>query len=425
MLLSTFGRRLSGRSGIRAIMDDIADVAADPSATGRWVNLSPGNPSAIPDAVEAWQRLTADAVSADFTATSCCYGPSRGYGPLVDAIVEYFNDRYDWGITAENVVVGPGSQLLCFAAACLFTGPGPTGFRRLVLPAQPDYAGYQGLTLDADGLTGIPARIVRTGEHLFRYAVDLDAVRRTPDIGMLLVSSPGNPTGRALERDELDGLVAIAADRDIPLLVDNAYGQPFPLVVETPVAPVRHPSVLNSFTFSKAGLPGDRLGFLIGEPELIFPIVSYLANTALHAPQLVQSVTARALRSREIDTLVEKTISPYYRAKRQFAERALSDALPSDMSWRLHESSGGMFCWLWMDHDWFDDHEAYEALKRLRVFVVPGHHFFVAPRGGFPAGDHGTRCLRLSLSPDEDTIAEGIARLAEVLREQRANGDRS
>jgi valine--pyruvate aminotransferase len=155
-------------------------------------------------------------------------------------------------------------------------------------------------------------------------------------------------------------------------VVDNAYGAPFPRIGGPATAPVRHDRVINVFSLSKTGLPGERLGFAIGDQRYVDPIVSFLANSTLHAPQLAQSALTRALRSRSIDTLLDTVIGPFYVERRHLVETLLRESLPGDVAWRMHEADGGIFCWLWVDEDWYDDLSFYEALKTRGVFVVPG-----------------------------------------------------
>jgi valine--pyruvate aminotransferase len=112
-------------------------------------------------------------------------------------------------------------------------------------------------------------------------------------------------------------------------------------------------------------------------------------------------------------------ITPYYAEKKRFAEELFSELMPTDIDWRMHSGVGGMFCWLWVDHDWFDDTVLYSRLKERWVFVVPGRHFFVDPLSTPGLEGHGTRCFRISLSAEEKVIAEGIQRVAVVLREMR------
>ncbi|MFI8461881.1 valine--pyruvate transaminase [Kitasatospora sp. NPDC085464] len=412
MALSLIGSKMATLSGLRSIMEDIAVSTA--SGPADWLNLGIGNPASIPDAIAEWRSLTEEALTEDFASASCQYGPSRGSAALVDAITDYFNTRYGWSLTPRNVAVGPGSQMLCFTAAALFAGPGPagTGGTKVVLPMSPDYTGYQGLCLHPGGVVGVPATPVPEGSHRFRYAFDFEALEAQPDTGMLLLSSPGNPTGRAVDAAELDALVDLARRRDVPLLLDHAYGEPFPRIAPTLTPPPFDDHVINCFTLSKAGLPGERIAFAIGAERWITPMVSFLANSALHAPQLQQSVVARALASGRLDRLISHTVSPFYQERRRLAEKLFEEVMPESVPWRLHAGDGGMFCWFWIDDDRFDDMALYERLKQDKVFIVPGRHFF--PDG--PADPHRTRCFRVSLSPAQDTLTEGITRIAKAIR---------
>jgi len=416
---SLIGDKMASMSGLRSIMEDIATSTAGSDA-GEWLNLSIGNPAPIPAVMQAWQELTEEALVKNFGEASCSYGPSRGAVSLVLAITDYFNERYGWGIRPENVIVGPGSQLLCFIAAALYAGPGKAGRTRTVLPMMPDYTGYQGLCMSTDDIAGISSGIeIGDSRRHFRYTFDFAALEERTDIGMLLLSSPSNPTGRCVDKDELGELIRIAERRDVPLLFDNAYGEPFPQICRTATPPAYHPNVINSFTLSKAGLPGERIGFAIGAERYITEMVAFLSNSALHAPRLAQAAVASSLRSGLLDRLVSTVITPFYAARRTKAEQLLADTMPADIRWRVHAAAGGMFCWVWIDEDWFDDMELYRLLKEKHVFVTPGRNFFVIPADTRSGDGHQTRCFRISLSPGEGILTEGIKRIADALAQLR------
>jgi valine--pyruvate aminotransferase len=417
MALSSIGDKMASMSGLRRIMEDIATATAG-SDPQEWLNLSIGNPAPIPAVVAAWQGLLREALAGDFADAACQYGPSRGAHDFVAAVTDYFGRRYGWDLGPQNVIVGPGSQMLCFIAAAMFGGPGPgPGPGRVVLPVQPDYTGYQGLCMTAGGVAGVGSPISVTGERYFRYLLDLPALARRDDAGLLLLSSPSNPAGRAVSAGELAGLIAVAEQRDVPLLVDHAYGEPFPRIADTLTPPAWHPSVINSFSLSKAGLPGERIGFAIGPERYITPMVSFLSNSSLHAPRLAQAAAARALRSGRLDELVASVITPFYAARRELAETLLLDCMPGDVRWRMHSGRGGMFCWVWVDEDWFDDLALYRLLKARHVFVTPGRGFFADPGA---AGPHARQCVRISLTVGEGILAEGIKRIASAVAQLRA-----
>jgi len=416
MELSLVGEKMASLSGLRSIMEDIATSTAGSDA-GDWLNLSIGNPAPIPEVVAMWRDLTRQAVDNGFAEASCQYGPSRGAPALVDGIADYFRGHYGWDIGAENIVVGPGNQMLCFIAAAVYAGQGASRLTRVVLPMMPDYTGYQGLCMTPGGIAGIGPTVEEAAGRLFRYAFDPPAVARRADTGMMLLSSPCNPTGRCVSQDEQDALIGVAERLDVPLLIDHAYGQPFPRIGLTAAPPAWHPNVVNCFSLSKAGLPGERIGFAIGSERYITPIVSFLANSVLHASRLAQVVVAAGLRSGVLDEVVSSVISPFYAARRVLAEKLLMDNMPADVDWRLHASQGGMFAWVWVNEDWFDDLALYQRLKQDRVFVAPGRNFFVGPPR---PRQHGTQCFRITLTVGEDVLAEGIRRIGLAVGQGRS-----
>jgi valine--pyruvate aminotransferase len=410
---------MASLSGLRLIMEDIATTTASAAGT-KWLNLGIGNPAAIPEVQSTWQRMTAEALTASFRDVSCAYGPSRGLPELLDAIAGYFARRYGWNVSPRNIVVGPGSQMLCFIAAALFTGPGAARETRLVLPMTPDYTGYQGLSLTPGGVTGVGPLLRRAGDRSFCYLFDLPALEELTDVGLMLLSSPSNPAGRCASPDEIEHLARVAGRHDVPLVVDNAYGAPFPGIGGPFTAPLQDERVINVFSVSKAGLPGERLGFAIADERYTDPIVSFLANSTLHAPQLAQSTLARTLRSDVLDTLVASVISPFYAERRKTAEALLAQTLPPDVAWHVHTADGGMFCWVWVDEEWFDDLRLYETLKARGVFVVPGRYFFTGAERGRGLGRHPRQCFRISITPDPDTLAAGVEVIATALNDMRA-----
>ena len=410
--LSPCGAKMAKVSGLRRIMKDVASTMA--GSHDQWIDLTIGNPAVIPEVSTMWRAFLADALAKDFDLASCRYGQSRGNDILLSAIARYFNGKYDWHLTSDNIVIAAGCQMLSFAAATLFTGPSTNGMRRIVLPIEPDYTGYHNLSLHDNCIAGISPRLRTKGDRHFDYELDVGALECEQIIGMLMLSNPANPTGRSVTREELECIVRLAERRGFPVLIDHAYGLPFPQVTTPQTPPIWHPNVINCFSMSKAGVPGERIGFAVGRRAYIDAIASFVSNSILHAPQLAQMALKRALESGELDRVSKTVINPYYLKKQQLAENLLLETLPRSLPWRIHLARGGMFCWLWIDHPGFDDEEFYDRLRQKRTFIMPGRHFFVNQRH---MGEHGRRCFRISLSVDEKMLSAGIERIAETLEE--------
>ena len=100
--------------------------------------------------------------------------------------------------------------------------------RRLLLPLAPEYIGYADLSVADGALTAHPASIDELGDGLFKYRLDFETLQVPDDVGAICVSRPTNPSGNVLTTSELQRLDALARKHAVPLIIDAAYGRPFP-----------------------------------------------------------------------------------------------------------------------------------------------------------------------------------------------------
>lgn len=411
--LSRFGHKMSQLTGVRAIMKDIIETMR---SGGQWINLSPGNPLILPEVEAMWRDYTAKLLaSKDFGEVVGRYGASQGYSPLIDAVVKFFNTKYKWGISAENVLITPGSQALYFYAANSFGGYDQKGkLRKILLPLSPDYTGYGGVALTEESLVALKPTIDVTGAHRFKYRPDFDSLKVDETIGAVLFSRPANPTGNVLTDDEVRAIVQVAAAEEVPVFIDSAYAAPFPDLVNTAMTPIYAPNVIHCMSLSKAGLPGERVGIAIGAAPYIEALESFQTNTAIHSSRFGQALAAQAIESGDLLRLAQTVIKPFYRRKAEVLTAAFEHHLPADLPWFLHEAEGAIFAWLWLDRLPISDQELYRRIKAHHVFVVPGEPFFPGLREEWP---HKRQCLRISLTATEDELEQGAAVIGRVLRE--------
>jgi histidinol-phosphate aminotransferase len=125
------------------------------------------------------------------------------------------------------------------------------------------------------------------------FALDADAVLRavTPDVKLVFLCSPNNPTGGLLDRTAVMSLVKSLAARAV-VVVDEAYvdfsGQPS-LAAEIPA----NPNLVVLRTLSKAyGLAGARVGTTIADPAVIAVLQKVIAPYPIPAPVLVAALAA-------------------------------------------------------------------------------------------------------------------------------------
>jgi valine--pyruvate aminotransferase len=411
--LSRFGIQMSQLTGVRAIMKDIIETLKN-SGGREFINLSAGNPVILPEVEELWRKCTVDLLtSSEYGEVVCRYGSSQGYAPLIEAVVNDFNRRYNLNLSDRNIVITPGSQSLYFYAANAFGGYTLEGnLRKIVLPLSPDYTGYGGVTLIPEALIAYQPKLdIEADKHRFKYHPDFSQLQIDNNTGCVIFSRPCNPTGNVLTDEEVRKIAALAAIHRVPVLVDSAYAPPFPALNFTEMNPQFGENIIHCMSLSKAGLPGERIGIAIGDSQLIQILESFQTNALIHASRYGQAIAARAIASGELAEISTKIIAPHYRHKLNILETTLDRAMPQDLPWFLHRGEGAIFAWLWLKDLPMTDWEFYQELKQVGVIAVPGSTFFP---GLATAWQHKQECLRISLTASEAEIETAMKRLAKV-----------
>jgi histidinol-phosphate aminotransferase len=151
-----------------------------------------------------------------------------------------------YGYSAENVLVGNGSNELLAAAIPTFVGPGTP-----VVYPKPSFALYEKLIAVAGGIA-LPIAIDPTTGLLPLDGI-LDTIARC-DNAIIIVCSPNNPTGGVLPEGAVNALLATGST----VLFDRAYGD-----FAEDSMPQLNDRLVTFSTFSKAwGLAGLRVGWL-------------------------------------------------------------------------------------------------------------------------------------------------------------------
>jgi valine--pyruvate aminotransferase len=382
-----------------------------------FINLSAGNPVILPEVERLWRQCTAELLSSnEYGEVVCRYGSSQGYQPLIEAVQRDFSQRYGLTLSDRNILITPGSQALYFYAANALGGYTTSGkLKQIVLPLSPDYTGYGGVTLIPEALVAYkPALDIDEAAHRFKYRPDFSQLEINETTGFVLFSRPCNPTGNVLTNEEVQKIAALATPHNAPVLIDSAYGPPFPALNFTDMTPVFGDNIVHCMSLSKAGLPGDRVGIAIGDEQVIQVLESFQTNLCIHSSRYGQAIAAQAIASGALAEISTQVIRPYYQDKFTVVETSLDQAMPQDIPWFLHRGEGAIFAWLWLQDLPITDWEFYQQLKQVGVIVVPGSSFFPGLREDWP---HKQQCVRISLTASNKEIAIGMQRLAKIVAE--------
>jgi valine--pyruvate aminotransferase len=412
---SEFGRHLGCGSGIGELMDDLGHALASGGPDVKM--LGGGQPARIPEMNAVWRRrleeLMEEPGGLDRALTS--YDPPQGNPRFLEAIAGFFQRSFGWEIGPENIAITSGGQTAFFFLFNLLAGRMPDGGRKkILLPLVPEYIGYANQGIDGCVFRAVPPLIEETGPHEFKYRVDFDRLEITPDIAAICASRPTNPTGNVLTDDETARLSALAKEHGIPLILDNAYGAPFPGIIFTDARPFWEPHVVLTYSLSKIGLPGTRTGIVIGPPEIIRAVGSMSAIVGLSNPNIGQQIALPLVESGEILRLSREVVRPFYAEKCKLARQTAAEVFGDGFEWRMHRSEGALFLWFWFPGLPITSEELYQRLKKRGVLVIPGHYFFFGHNQ--PGWAHRDECIRVSYAMDEAVVRDGLRIIAEEVR---------
>ena len=414
---STLASRYVGHTGTRLLMDDLGEAL---ESDRDLCNLGGGNPARIPAMDEVFRAAMArELESGAFTRLAAVYDGPQGYRPFLRAVANLFRRHFGWPISEEHVAVTAGSQSSFFMLFNLFSGEGADGvMRHLRLPLTPEYIGYGDLAARPDAIVSSRPSIELRDAREFKYHIDFDALTLGPETGAVCVSRPTNPTGNVLSQDEVARLMTLTGEADVPLILDNAYGAPFPNILFAAGEPLYAQHLVYCLSLSKLGLPGLRTGIVIAHPELIEALRSFNAILTLASSSLGASLVTPLFESGEVLRLANEVVQPFYRERAALAV-AWCHRYLADTPFRIHVAEGAIFLWLWFPGLPVTSQRLYERLKARNVLVIPGQYFFP---GLAEPWEHRDECLRISYAQSAREVEQGIAILGEEVRRAYAEG---
>lgn len=418
MQFSEFGDKFTKHSGILRLMDDLGKALSSPKAP---LMLGGGNPAFIPE-VQSRIRARMQAMLAngdEFERLIGNYESPQGNPAFIEALCALLKTHCGWDIAPCNVAITAGSQASFFLLFNMFGGRFRDGQKKkILLPMAPEYIGYTDLGLIEGLFTARRPQIECLAQHRFKYHVDFEHIEVSPDIGAICFSRPTNPTGNVLADDEVKRIMTLAREHQIPLIMDNAYGSPFPNIVFTAATPLWDERAIVCLSLSKLGLPGARTGIVLAAEPVAQAIAGMNAIFNLAPSSLGALLTLELVKSGEIIRLGQEVLKPFYRGKAEQAVGWLDIALEG-LDYSVHRPEGAMFLWLWLRGLPIKSEQLYERLRRRGVVVVSGHYFFPGLEEDWR---HRHECIRISYAQTPETVQQGIAIIGDEARKAYREG---
>lgn len=352
------------------------------------IDLSAGEPDfdSPPQAIEA-------AVSA-LREGKTRYTAAAGIPELREAVAADYRARYDapWG--GSGAVITVGGKAALFELALALVGAGDEVVIPLpywvTFPEQVRLAGGTPVFVETSVSDGFRLRAGQVLDHL------------TDRTRVVILNSPSNPTGRLIEREELEAIVDVCAQRGVFVISDETYdrfvfdGSPF--ASAAPLANRFPDTVIVVGSFSKTyAMTGWRIGFMLGPPDVVKAVSTIQSHATSNPTTFAMYGALAALEGAE--DRVNQMLDAY--RERLASVTSLMESLPG---FRCPPPVGAFYVFPDASACFADGRRgsvefARFLLEEARVAVVPG----VA----FGCDDH----LRISFVCSTERLTEGVERI--------------
>jgi len=342
------------------------------------VDLSVGTP------VDPTPELVQEALAAAADAPG--YPTTHGTLALREAVAAWFARRRGVpGLDPAAVLPTVGSkELVAWLPALLGLGAGD-----VVVHPRTAYPTYD-VGARLAGATPLPAD-------------DVAVWAGRPDVRLVWVNSPANPTGQVLGVDELRAVVAEARRAGAVVASDECYallawdepwaGGGVPSILDPAVCDGDHTGLLAVHSLSKqSNLAGYRAAFVAGDRALVSRLLEVRKHAGMMVPAPVQAAMVAAL---DDDAHVAEQRARYGRRR-----RALRDALEG-AGFEVDGSAAGLYLWTRAAGAGQDCWRTVADLADLGILVAPGAFY----------GPAGARHVRIALTASDESVARAVARL--------------
>ena len=371
------------------------------------ISFAGGLPSPEVFPVEAFKEAAYRALE-ESPEKALQYGTTEGYAPLRELIAAR-SARYGLKVSAANISITSGSQQALDLLGRLFINRGDR-----IIVENPTYLGAI-QAWNAYGAEYIPVPMDEDG----MITSELEKGLRKGAKFIYVLPNFQNPSGVTLSLQRRKELVELADRYGVPIVEDDPYGQiRFEGEHLPPVTVVDSQfrgddggnydgNVIYLSTFSKLLAPGIRIAWAIGAETVIRKLVQAKQGADLHTSSFNQIAVHEVSKNDFLDEHV-KLIRATYKERRDAMLEAMDELFPAEVTWTRPQ--GGMFLFVHLPEG-MDATELFEKAIERNVAYVPGAAFHAA--GG------GENTLRMNFSySTPDTIREGIARLATLLKEE-------
>jgi len=327
------------------------------------------------------------------------YSPPQGRLDLRETIARKLKKDNKIDVSPDEIIVTCGSQEALFLATLALVDPG----EKMIVP-NPGFLAYIPMVESVTGTQISIPLLEEDGFELNPEKVEELIDNRTQ---VLLINSPGNPTGRILKKKTLEKLADIVIEHDLKVFSDEAY-EKFVydnnkhISIGSLNGMEKHALTFQSFSKSYA-MPGWRVGYAAGPKEIIQSMTRIHLYCGLCSPTISQLAALEALRKSQ--KCVRDMKKEYDRRRKLIVKRLIE--IPNIF---CLNPEGAFYAFPNIKDLGMKSSEIAKIfLKKGKVLTVPGTEF----------GKYGEGYLRLSYATSYEKIKKALNRIENVVRKLR------
>lgn len=219
------------------------------------------------------------------------YTPAQGILPLRESVAKDLHKRHGVEVSPDNIVIMPGGKPTMFFAVLMFGQPGME-----IMYPDPGFPIYRSM-IQYSGAKAVP--IALKEENGFAFSADEVLAQITPKTSLIILNSPGNPTGGAVPKEEVAKLVTgLAKHPHVTVMSDEIYSQMLYDGREHESF-LRYPEIRDRLIildgWSKTyAMTGWRLGFSVWPKSIVDTVVRLCVNnhSCVNAPTQFAGIAA-------------------------------------------------------------------------------------------------------------------------------------
>ncbi|PIW10630.1 MAG: aspartate aminotransferase [Caldiserica bacterium CG17_big_fil_post_rev_8_21_14_2_50_35_7] len=218
------------------------------------------------------------------------YSPTQGIPGLRETVANYISKTREIKVSPDEVMITPGGKDVIFSTALAILNEGDEA----IYP-NPGYPIYES-AIRLAGAKPVPMPLLEEND----FAFDREQFKKlvTPKTKLIIINSPGNPTGGILSLQDLEIIAEVAIKNDIVVLSDEIYSRilydgEFHSLVSLPGMKERT-VILDGFSKTYA-MTGWRLGYAVANNEIIDGLKKIAVNSFSCVAAFVQLAGIEAL----------------------------------------------------------------------------------------------------------------------------------